>query len=79
MDEIGVTVSLVSPVTGDENRMVLPTTAAKVLEYLDNRAACPLVQDMFPELDDGQREFLLSGLPPWEWDRLYPKENDHEQ
>ena len=32
-------------------------------------AYTPLIQDVFPQLHDEEREFLLSGITPGEWER----------
>lgn len=61
---IGVRLTRTSPVTGKSNTMFLPTTSVKVQAFLRDRSACDLVQDMFPELNRDQREFLLTGMTP---------------
>jgi len=33
-----------------------------------------LIQDAFPNLDAGQREFLLSGVTPQEWEETFGEE-----
>lgn len=35
-----------------------------------------MVQEAFPDLTDDQREFLLSGSTPEEWDELFKEEDD---
>jgi hypothetical protein len=37
-----------------------------------------LVQDAFPNLDIGQREFLISGITPQEWNETFGEEGDDE-
>lgn len=37
---------------------------------------CPLVQDCLPELDEKQKEFVLSGTTPREWERMVEKYAD---
>lgn len=35
-----------------------------------------LIQVAFPELDASEREFLMSGITPEEWARLFPNSDD---
>jgi len=35
-----------------------------------------LVQDAFPNLDIGQREFLISGITPQEWEETFGEGDD---
>lgn len=34
------------------------------------------VQDCFPQLNEDDREFILSGMTPEEWDEIYPDEEE---
>lgn len=52
----------------------LPITAEQIAAY--NNGA--LVQIAFPNLDDDQREFFISGITPDEWDEAFPDEDDIE-
>ena len=63
-----------SPVDGSMNEMTLPVPAPALLYWIKNRhnPSVPLVQDAFPELDDDQREFVLSGITPATWANLFP-------
>lgn len=63
----GVRVTLTSMLTGKTNAMNLPTSVGKVKQFLSHRQDCDLVQDMFPELSEDQREFLMTGITPDEW------------
>lgn len=38
----------------------------------------PFVQTAFPQLSDPQREFLLTGITPGEWDEMFPEEDDDD-
>lgn len=73
---IGVNLTQKSPLTGRSHTMFLPTTAAKVREFLEHRNEVPLVQEMFPELNEEQREFLLSGCSPLDWQDMTQPELD---
>jgi hypothetical protein len=54
-----------SMLTGKVHRMDLPVTAEQLLRWADNE----LIQNVFPELTIDQREFLMTGTTPEEWDR----------
>lgn len=57
----------VSQLSGIEREMDLPVTQAEVNRW---EASGEFVQDAFPHLDAGQREFLLTGITPDEWARM---------
>ena len=66
--------------TGRENRMVLPMdTFSFGLAWAEWRHGRKLIQDAFPELDDAQREFLLTGTTQAEWDAAFPPEDEEEE
>jgi hypothetical protein len=54
-----------------------PYKALDIAAWLYNRmeGRANLVQETFPEMSDGDREFLLSGITPIEWDYMFPKED----
>ena len=58
-----------SIITKKMNTMELPITQ----EHLDmyETVGDILVQDAFPNLDIGQREFLISGITPQEWNETF--------
>jgi hypothetical protein len=58
-----------SPVTGDMNEMTMPTTEARILDWMRNGT---MIQDALPELSPDQREFLLTGFTPEDWDKTFP-------
>ena len=63
-----------SAITRKMNTMELPITQ----EHLDNYDTVGglLVQDVFPNLDVGQREFLISGITPQEWEETFGEGDD---
>lgn len=65
-----------SMVSNTENSMEIPVTEEKLQQW-DNfpREERPLIQKFFPELNDEQREFILTGITPEEWDNLFEEEN----
>lgn len=35
------------------------------------------MQDIFPQLSAGEREFLMTGITPDAWDAMFPGEDEH--
>lgn len=67
-----------SNLTGSVNVMAFDAeTAGRIHEWLatdpDER---PLVQDAFPALTGDEREFLLTGVMPKEWDEAFGDEEE---
>ena len=58
-------VTRTSPFTGITRSLDLNITAAQVAKY--NRGA--LLQDAFPQLSAGDREFFKTGITDEEWER----------
>lgn len=64
-----------SNATGRINSMELSTTEEKLNAWLLlPRGERPFVQSHFPELNADEREFLISGTTPTEWDDLFGKD-----
>lgn len=61
--------------TGVISEMELPITQEQIDHWQHTGAS---IQDVFPDLTPGQREFLLSGATEAEFDRLFPEEEDEE-
>ena len=63
-----------SIITKKINTMELPITQ----EHLDTYETVGdiLIKDAFPNLDKEQREFLLSGITPQEWNDTFGEEED---
>lgn len=60
--------------TGHEAEMEFPDgIEARIAEW---QRSGKMVQDAFPDLSAAQREFLLSGSTPEEWDELWKEEDD---
>ena len=51
--------------------MELPITLEKLNKW--NEGTNELARDFFPELNSDEREFLISGIPPEEWDDMFGK------
>ena len=56
-----------SILTGKVNPMTLPTTQDQLDLYNNTKIN---IQDVFPNLDSGQREFIKTGITQEEWDKL---------
>lgn len=65
----GTKVTRVSVFSRKLNSMVLPVSQDRIEVWASGAGA--LVQDAFPELDADQREFLMSGATPEEWDEMF--------
>lgn len=63
-----------------EYTMTLPVTQFVVNSFLRDRAngRAPHVQDAFPDLSPGEREFILTGILPEIWDREFAPPDDEE-
>ena len=53
-----------SLLSGIERTFDLPVTQ----DQIDSYKSGALVQDVFPHLDADQREFVMTGITPEEWD-----------
>ena len=63
-------ISRVSPVTGQLNRRDIDVTTNQI-EAWENGA---LIQDVMPHITPEDREFILSGCTPEDFDTLFPEE-----
>jgi hypothetical protein len=64
---MGIGVTRKSPISGKETTLVLDITKEQINDYVNGT----LVQDAFPNLTDDEREFILTGILPDEWDKLF--------
>jgi len=62
--------------SGDTNEMELDITQEQMDRW---QKGGELIQNVFPHLSPEQREFLMSGATPEEWDRLFPEEDEEEE
>lgn len=63
-------ITKISPVTGKDTTMDLPITQ----DQLTSWAAGVLIQDAMPNLTPDQREFLITGCTPEDWDKMFGPE-----
>ena len=59
-----ITITKISQLTGKFNTMTLNITDAQLRAYQTGEG---LIQDVFPQLNADEREFMLNGSTPDEW------------
>jgi hypothetical protein len=59
-------------VTGEEYSVTLPDQTFRLLMSPN----CPLIQEALPDFTAEQREFLMTGITPAEWDKTFPPEDE---
>ena len=64
-----------SIITGITRTLDLPVTEDQIQKY-ENGA---LLQNAFPHLNAGDREFIKSGISSEEWDSLFGSEEEQEE
>ncbi len=64
---------MTSQLTGIRHRRMIPVDPFKWHNWKEAREKghAPFIQDAFPELSADDREFLLTGITPEEWDRAF--------
>jgi hypothetical protein len=62
-----------SAFSGKDNTMDLPVTEDQIARFKRGEG---YVQDIFPRLNPDQREFLISGVTPEEWDECMGPDPD---
>jgi len=60
-----------SILSGKYNTMQLDVTEEQLKRHRDGE----LIQDVFPHLPAEEREFIMSGITPEEWEKIYGKDN----
>lgn len=63
-----LTIYRANPLTGETRSMQLPLDQHEFYEAMRKWRSGALIQDAFPSLDADQREFVLSGFLPGEWE-----------
>jgi hypothetical protein len=64
-------------VNGKSNSMTIPLTEDEYYDGLGKMDNGALIQNAFPTLLAGEREFLMTGITPELWDSMFG-EDDHE-
>jgi hypothetical protein len=60
-------INRISQVSGKEHVMDIDVTFAQMREWNNGT----LIQDAMPNLSDDEREFLMTGITPQEWEELF--------
>ena len=60
-----------SPLTGNMNKMYLDITQEQIAEWNAPAQERRLIQDIFPNLNDDEREFIMTGYTPADWRNLH--------
>lgn len=67
-----VTITRRSDLSGVTRSMTMPIPVEKWDRWLNTPPSeRPHVQDYFPELNADQREFILTGITPEEWEEVF--------
>lgn len=61
-----------SNATGKVHTLELPVTVRQIDDWIEGGAS---IQNALPHLNVGQREFLLSGITPEEWNEIFKDED----
>lgn len=60
-------ITKMSPLTGKENTLDLDITESQLLQWQNGG----LIQNVMPHLTPDEREFLISGMAPGEFDEVF--------
>ena len=66
-----IEVTRISPLTGNVNKMYLDITQEQIAEWNAPAEERRLIQDIFPNLNDDEREFIMTGYTPADWRALH--------
>ena len=61
-----------SPISGQIYNLEIDITMAQLNAWKNGA----LIQEAMPELSIDEREFIVTGIPPNEWDELMKEEDD---
>lgn len=67
-----------SQLTGNRSTMHIHTDESKFVEWL-NMDPRPFIQTHFPELSADEREFIMTGSTPEEWDNAFGEEEVEDE
>lgn len=63
-----------SIVSGKVYQMDINITEEQLFNFINGRSG--LAQEAFPDLSLDEREFIISGIHPTEWEQLFGKEDE---
>lgn len=61
-----------SPLTGKLNQREINVTAEQLIRWKDGG----LIQKVMPDISDDDREFLISGFTPEDWNELFSLQSE---
>jgi len=64
-------VEMISSLSGKTNTMELDVTYDQLYRIENRRYTTELIQNIVPHLTSEQREFLMTGITPEEWKKIY--------
>lgn len=67
----------VSPLTGNINRKDIPVTPEQMAEW-ESPGRRRMVQEIFHNLSDSDREFIMTGYTDEDWSAIFPPEEYDE-
>lgn len=67
-----------SGMTGEQNTRTLPLSKQSLMRGLADRANGASIQQVFPGLSDDDREFLMTGITPEEWDAAFDDDREED-
>jgi len=65
-------VTRTSPISGKERTIDLPITEEELNAWIGGT----LIQNAFPNLTAGQREFIMTGITDEEWDSIFKEDGE---
>lgn len=68
-----------SLLTGKENYMFIRISEEEYESAYEEWVAGKLIQEAFPNLNAGEREFIKTGITSEEWDAIYTDEEDSNE
>lgn len=69
-------ITKISDLSGEIHTMDLPVTEEQMDDFLHRRERRLLIQNIFPQLNPDEREFILTGITAQEWDAAFPEEDE---
>lgn len=65
-----------SIISGKMSEMEIDVTLEQLIDFDNGKLG--LIQEAFPHLSVQEREFIISGIHPTEWEQLFGNENEKE-
>jgi hypothetical protein len=65
-----------SQYSGNINTMMIDMTEDMIARYVRWSNGEGVIQNLLPELSDNEREFILTGITPEEWEQMFPEDEE---